>query len=470
MLPDNLHADDGHAAGDLLPLVYDELRRLAAAQMARERPDQTLDATGLVHEAYLPESRSGRSARRGLRPFVECQRAGSPILAREGTCDKMGAVPRESKRPCLRKASMRDLLSELTALLDQGRRCIYCSVVETRGSTPQKAGAAMLVFPDGSQRGTLGGGCVEAEVKQNALRILANGGRPEVFTFSLDDNYGWDDGLICGGRMTMLVDPLADNLHQHRVYYRRFYDLVESGLGCTEAVVLKEEVGAPVGQRYLYDAEGRLAIQLGQSQVPERVTRHLPSLAQRPRPSAQQGIAYLPILPRITLLIVGGGHVGQAVARLGAEVDFDIWVVDDRERYASRERFPMAGQLLVGNIGTVLKELAPRDITRSFYCLVITRGHAHDEEALYHLVTTQAGYVGMIGSKRKIKLIFEDLVAKGISPELLERVHAPLGYEIGSQTVPEIAISIVAELIACRNLGTTKLAERVPVRAGNVRA
>src|SRR5436309_6912710 len=106
---------------------------------------------------------------------------------------------------------MRDLLAELVAILRRGHECIYCSVVDTRGSTPQKAGAAMLVYPDGSQLGTLGGGCVEAEVKQRSLRALAEGGgRPDVLTFCLDDNYGWDDGLICGGRMSMLVDPLAD--------------------------------------------------------------------------------------------------------------------------------------------------------------------------------------------------------------------------------------------------------------------
>src|SRR4051794_7857839 len=106
--------------------------------------------------------------------------------------------------------SMRDLLAELNAAVEQQRDCVYCAVVETRGSTPQKAGAAMLVFADGSQRGTLGGGCVEAEVKQRALAVLGqSSARPEVFTFSLDDNYGWDDGLICGGRMTILADPLS---------------------------------------------------------------------------------------------------------------------------------------------------------------------------------------------------------------------------------------------------------------------
>src|SRR5438477_8958081 len=102
---------------------------------------------------------------------------------------------------------MRDLLAELTKTIDQGRDCVYCAVVETRGSTPQKAGAAMLVFPDGSQKGTLGGGCVEAEVRQRALRSLDTG-TVQIHTFCLDDNYGWDDGLICGGRMSILADPL----------------------------------------------------------------------------------------------------------------------------------------------------------------------------------------------------------------------------------------------------------------------
>src|SRR5438876_11605551 len=101
---------------------------------------------------------------------------------------------------------MREILADLSTALDQGRECIYCAVVETRGSTPQKAGAAMLVFPDGSQSGTLGGGCVEAEVKQRALRVLGGeGGEPSVLTFCLDDDYGWDDGLICGGRMSILA-------------------------------------------------------------------------------------------------------------------------------------------------------------------------------------------------------------------------------------------------------------------------
>ena len=351
-------------------------------------------------------------------------------------------------------ADMRDLLNELTKALDSGRPSVYCSVVETRGSTPQKAGAAMLVFPDGSQVGTLGGGCVEAEVKRQALSTLATpaAAKPALHSFCLDDNYGWDDGLICGGRMNILADPMA--APNAAAYFQRLRGLVDEGRGCTEAVVVAEEpVGVPLGNRFLFDEAGRLLDRLGSSTEPALIARQLLPLEKRPMPYLQQGIAYLPVLPRITLLIVGGGHVGQAVAKLAADVDFDIWVIDDRESYTSPERFPMARRRLVGDIGQKLQELGDAALTPSTFALLVTRGHAHDEEALYHLAATQASYVGMIGSKRKIKMIFEDLRARGISSEALARVHAPLGFAIGSQTVPEIAISIVAELIAARNLG-----------------
>ncbi len=356
---------------------------------------------------------------------------------------------------------MRELLAELTTALDRRLGCVYCAVVETRGSTPQKAGAAMLVYADGTQAGTLGGGCVEAEVKRQALHALAAAGRPQVLTFTLDDDYGWDDGLICGGRMTILAHPLpADGPAPDAArYYRRLREFAESGDGFTEAVVVGDAAGLTVGDRYLFDASGTPAAHLADRPAPESVGAGLAQLSARPRPSLKQGIAYLPTPPRVTLLLVGGGHVGQAVARLGAEVGFDVWVLDDRERYASRERFPAAGRRLVGDIGATLKQLAPT-LTPSTYAVILTRGHSHDEEALYHLAGTACGYVGMIGSKRKVRMIFEDLVAKGIPAETLARVHAPLGYDIGSQTVPEIAVSIVAELIACRNLGAADAARQ----------
>jgi xanthine dehydrogenase accessory factor len=379
---------------------------------------------------------------------------------------------------------MREVLGELGRALEGGRPCVWCEVVQTRGSTPQKAGACMLVFGDGSQHGTLGGGCIEAEVKQRALGVLAARGnaasegpegpsltlpardatplaRPELLTFCLDDNYGWDDGLICGGRMTILADPLGDP--EAASYYAAFCALIESGTGCVEAVVMTEQLGAVPGTRFLFNATGAVVASRGAtSDVPPAVRLHLPDLSRRPGPSHGAGVSYLPVLPRVTLLIVGGGHVGQAVGRLAAEADFDVEVLDDRESYVSTARFPAARRRLCGDIGRTLAEMAPT-LGPGHYCLIVTRGHHHDEEALYHLAPTRAGYVGMIGSKRKIRLIFEDLLARGMAAEALARVHAPLGLDIGSQTVPEIAISIVAELIACRNLGTTEPPRRVRV-------
>jgi xanthine dehydrogenase accessory factor len=351
-----------------------------------------------------------------------------------------------------REAIVRSILEDLLNAHHGNQAVAYTALVETRGSTPQKAGATMLVFADGSQAGTLGGGCVEAEVKRRALRLL-DGGVRELLTFQLDDNYGWDDGLICGGRMKMLVDPVrpGDDI----AYFDTVASLVAKGAGGTEAVILDatKAGGGEPGDRFLFDEQGTLvAARAGEGAAPG-VVAHLRSLDGRPRPYVEQGVSYLPFLKRCRLLVVGAGHVGQKVAELAAEVDFDVWVIDDRDEYCNPSRFPAAKRLIVGPVDTALSGL---EIDAATYCLVITRGHNHDEEALYHLAETPAAYVGMIGSRRKIKLIFEDLVAEGISREALSRVHAPLGFDIGSQTVPEIAVSIVAELIARRNLGASE--------------
>jgi len=388
---------------------------------------------------------------------------------------------------------MRKLLAELLDSLAAGKPLVYCRLVETRGSTPQKAGAMMLVYPDGSQAGTLGGGCVEAEVKRRALAALdrrnaencnaedssaencnAEDSSAEVVVFQLDSDYGWDDGLICGGRMHVLVQPLTPPIvaeperSDETAYFRALHELIVEGAGAIEAVVYDAERSElPAPACYLFDANGSLVRSSLKApaqggDVPAAVAAELPSLAARPRASATHGVAYLPVLPRCRLLIVGGGHVGQAVGKGAAELDFDVWVVDDRAEYASRERFPWAERLIAGPIGPTLKSL---EITPDTYAIIVTRGHNHDEEALCHLAERGARYVGLIGSRRKIKLIFDDLEAEGISREALARVHAPLGIDIGSQSVPEIAVSILAELIAHRNL-----AGRVPGRPDGVLA
>lgn len=347
---------------------------------------------------------------------------------------------------------MKELVDLLLENLRNGRTFAYCRLVETRGSTPQKAGAMMLVYPDGSQDGTLGGGCVEAEVKRRALAVVESG-RAEVAKFQLDSDYGWDDGLICGGRMQILIEPFRGDVQPE--YFELLAERVTKGQGTTEAIVFDEESsGLTVASAYLLNERGQslaaLRSESNGSDLPGVISQHLRDLSERPRAYAVQGVSFLPILPRCRLIVVGGGHVGKAVADMAVDLEFDVWVVDDRAEYVSAGRFPRVQQRIAGKIGDVLPEL---EITPDTYCLIITRGHNHDEEALYHLAERGARYVGMIGSRRKIKMIFDDLLNEGISQEALSRVYAPLGIDIGSQTVPEIAVSICAELISHRNRG-----------------
>lgn len=349
---------------------------------------------------------------------------------------------------------MRDLLKYLTTGLESGRELIVCQVVETKGSTPQKAGALMIVDPEGGQVGTLGGGCVEAEVKQKAIRRIGKGGT-ELHSFILDHDYAWADGLICGGKMVISTEAFRG--FEPLAYFHAYRRVLDEGRGFTEAVVVAPERcgdDVPVGSRFLFGPDGEFIAGWPLSKAPQAVSERIVSLDERPGPAVKGGIATLPTLPRVRLVIVGAGHVGQGVAELAAKADFDVWVVDDRADYANRQRFPTAEKLVVGPIEEVLSGL---DVTRQTYALIVTRGHGHDEEALFHLAPTVAPYVGLIGSRRKIKLIFESLRGQGISEEALARVNAPVGFDIGSQTVPEIAISIVAELIARRNLGVASV-------------
>jgi xanthine dehydrogenase accessory factor len=361
---------------------------------------------------------------------------------------------------------MRDVLRTLIEALEGGREQIFCQVVDTKGSTPQKAGAVMVVDPAGGQTGTLGGGCVENEVKQHAIRQLGDAGTT-LRSFVLDHDYAWADGLICGGKMVVAIEALRGP--GPLPYFRSVHRLLEAGEGFTEAVIVNPErietvgsgegkgEGVETGRRFLFGPDGDCKESWPAGPVPARIATRVVPLGDRPRPEVRGGVAWLATLPRVRLVIVGAGHVGQAVASLAAETDFDVWVIDDRSQYANPDRFPTAQQILVGPIEEVLSSL---EVTPHTYALIVTRGHGHDQEALYHLAPTPAPYVGLIGSRRKIKLIFESLRDAGIAEADLARVAAPVGLDIGSQTVPEIAISIVAELIARRSLGPKRPASR----------
>lgn len=347
---------------------------------------------------------------------------------------------------------MLDVLDALLNAVEEGRPVVHCQVVETKGSTPQKAGARMLVFEDGRQVGTLGGGCVEAEVKQKAARHFVDPS-PRIHSFVLDHDYAWADGLICGGKMTILSES---SLAIDPGFIRRLRDLLRDSSEVTEMIsVDPERSGLPLGMRKLVGGDGK-TLSRSPSDSPDVWPHSIPSpepFVNRPRPGVRTGVAFLPIPAKVTLIIVGAGHVGQAVAELGAKSGFKIVVADDRAQYANTERFPMAEDRVVGPFVEVWDRLRAV-IDERCYVLVVTRGHGHDQEALAALAPTLASYVGLIGSRRKIKMIFEALMEQGIDEACLSRVAAPVGIDIGSESVEEIAVSIVAELIAYRNKGT----------------
>ncbi len=252
-----------------------------------------------------------------------------------------------------------DIYEEIVKLRRAGRRGALATIVGVRGSIPSFKSAKMLVRDDGSIAGTVGGGCVEAEVWQ-AAREAMDAEKPRTLSFDLNQDPKYDTGLVCGGTLEIFVEP---------------------------------------------------------------------------------------VLPQPTLYIFGAGHVARELYKTAAQAGFDVIVADDREMYANRERFPEAREVIAEDFDHALARLSPGD---SAYIVIATRGHRDDMRVLRWAVQTPARYIGMIGSRRKAIAIFRNLTAEGLSPELFERVHSPVGLDIGAESPEEIAVSIVAELIGVR--------------------
>lgn len=308
------------------------------------------------------------------------------------------------------------ILETLVADVQAGRPAALCTVLQTYGSAPQTPGALMLVRADRSMLGTVGGGAVEAQVQREAVELLREK-RGALLSLSLEHDYHTDEGPICGGRMSVSVTPVAD------------------------AAALKPF------------ADG-LAL----------VRRHEPACIPIIVEHAGKRLEYrlhLQVPP--TLIIAGAGHVGQALARLAIELDFHTVVIDDRAEFASPARFGERVRLITDDIAGALRDY-PLDET--CYVVIVTRGHAQDEQALAAVIGRPTGYVGMIGSKRKSATILKALADAGVAQELLDRVHTPIGLAIGAVTVNEIAVSIVAELIQVRRKSTVKTIEG-PIEAGS---
>ena len=259
-----------------------------------------------------------------------------------------------------------DIYEEIVKLRQEGRRGAVATIVNVRGSIPSFKTAKMLVRDDGSIAGTIGGGCVEAEVWQAAREVMESE-KPRTLTFNLNQNPKYDTGLVCGGTLDIFIEP---------------------------------------------------------------------------------------VLPPALLYIFGAGHVAVNLYKVSKDAGFDVIVVDDREAYANRERFPEAREVIADDFEQATARLTPNE---SSYIVIVTRGHRDDMRVLRWAVQTQARYIGMIGSKRKTIAIFKELQSEGLPAHLFERLHAPVGLDIGAITPEEIAVAITAELIAVR-----RRAERAP--------
>jgi len=279
-------------------------------------------------------------------------------------------------------------------------------IARIKGSSPQKQGAKAIFLRDGTILGTLGGGCLEAEIQDRARRALATA-EPATFNLVLDHDFGWDDGLICGGSVSGLILPQARD-----------------------------------AARLWETAARREAVRTWGVRPDFSVSWVEPA-------ATEDGWLYTEtVRPPVSLWIAGAGHVAQAVAPLAVNLDFSVTVFDDRPALAHARYFPAATELRVGPWDALLATSFPGGPA---FGLVVTRGHQHDALALKAWIQHPFRFLGMIGSRRKRRLIFDQFLADGIAtPEQLARVACPVGLDLGGTSVQEIGLSIVAQLVQTR--------------------
>ena len=297
-------------------------------------------------------------------------------------------------------------------------------ITGAKGSSPQKLGAKALFYPDRKIKGTLGGGCLEAEAQRLALNSLKTG-KPETFELVLDHDFGWDDGLICGGKVLGVVLPNAQQLGEKFWNELATRDAAKSwGVKADFTVVLNEgRAGSPLPAAALQADSGAHGVT---------------------RPTSDW-LYTETITPPCALWIAGSGHIAQAVAPLALQLDFAVSIFDDRPELANHEFFPRAVSIHTGNWGEILSVPMSSAPTLG---LIVTRGHNHDALVLESWIRRQFGFLGMIGSKLKWRMISEKFQhAKTATAEELARVACPVGIKIESKSVPEIAVSIVAQFI-----------------------
>lgn len=346
-----------------------------------------------------------------------------------------------------------DVYRKSIELIESDSPFVLATVVRSLGSTPQKVGANAIFEPNGKVHGTLGGGCLEAEARRRALDAL-DSGHALLFHLKLDDISGWDDGLICGGQATILIQPqpighlqaikqliAADSVNENGTLVTQ----ISRTKGITTLCDWIVEGVHMESQWFQYSNEFVEAAQNGKARL----------IGDSSKPGSEL-LFIEPCSPKPELLIAGAGHVGKAVGQLASMMGFQTTVVDDRAEFACKKNLPEIDSVICGNIPQTIEKW---EIHKNTFIVIVTRGHQHDGASLAACVNSQAGFIGMIGSRRKSLLIRKSLFEKGIaSEEKLERVVCPVGLDIGSVSVNEIALSIVSQLVAFRRKGALNAA------------
>lgn len=340
-----------------------------------------------------------------------------------------------------------NLFKDVLMLLEQGEDVALATILTRSGSAPRTAGTRMVVRADGSIIGTIGGGIFEARTQQLADQVLKEK-KPRVAEFVLRDDEAGRLGMICGGRVEVLVQPLesADD------FCKELYRELVTALSSPKKVWLITQVPA-VNQE---DGDLRQClVKEDRSMFPEALCKDAVELIARADPNqshvvevGEQRFLVESLSHAGEVYIFGAGHISQQLAPLAKLVGFDITVLDDRSDFCNTARFPSADRLIV--LASWEQPLEEPAISEESYLVIVTRGHAYDQTVLAHALKTPARYVGMIGSRKKRDAIYQALMAAGFKPGDLERVHSPIGLSIGAETPQEIAVSIVAELIQAR--------------------
>ena len=337
---------------------------------------------------------------------------------------------------------MRTILELILSELQAGRPVASAVIVSSSGSTPRSTGSRMAVSRDGTAQGTVGGGPVEAIAQKEAMSVHSLR-RATVLDIDLSGEQAAEAGMICGGRQEILIEHLPPTQSTIELVSSLLHHWQTGRRSVLYTTFVQHGEAATILSRTL--DPGSLPSELPAS-LRQEVT-DLASSARLPfsRSDGRHTVLVEPIRSPGTVFIAGSGHVGQATAALCATVGFRTVVLDDREDFLSRDRLPQADELRqVQGFEGCFEDL---EVTPEGCIVILTRGHIHDRAVLAQALRTTAGYIGMIGSRKKRDAIYKALLEEGFSQSDLDRVHCPIGLSIGAETPEEIAVSIAAELI-----------------------